>query len=75
LRREQGCGPNLEVQVRYDAWAAHRAGERLQPFVYEPAPLAADEVEVAITHCGIRHSEETHEVGWSGSDRSRQGVR
>ena len=39
------------------AYAAHQAKARLEPFEYEPAPLAADEVEVAITHCGICHSD------------------
>jgi uncharacterized zinc-type alcohol dehydrogenase-like protein len=43
--------------LTYHAWAARRAGDHLQPFDYEPAPLAADEIEVAITHCGICHSD------------------
>ena len=39
------------------AWAAHAAGGRLQPFEYDPGPLGAEEVEVAVEHCGICHSD------------------
>jgi uncharacterized zinc-type alcohol dehydrogenase-like protein len=40
-----------------DCWAAMAAKERLQPFQYEPKELAASEVEINITHCGICHSD------------------
>ncbi len=30
---------------------------QLEPFTYEPGPLGKDEVEVAVTHCGICHSD------------------
>lgn len=39
------------------AWAAQAAGGKLQPFQYDPGPLAADEVEIAVDHCGICHSD------------------
>ncbi len=39
------------------AHAASAAGAPLQPFEYEPDPLAADQVEVAVTSCGICHSD------------------
>jgi len=39
------------------AYAAAEAGAPLAPFEYEPEPLAAHEVEIAITHCGICHSD------------------
>ena len=39
------------------AWAAHAAGGRLEPFEYDPGALGADEVEIAIEHCGICHSD------------------
>ncbi|HXK59334.1 MAG TPA: NAD(P)-dependent alcohol dehydrogenase [Acidobacteriota bacterium] len=29
----------------------------LEPFSYEPKPLAANEVEIQITHCGVCHSD------------------
>src|ERR1017187_7914664 len=37
--------------------AAHAAGAELLPFHYEPGKLGAQEVEIAITHCGICHSD------------------
>lgn len=39
------------------AWAAHAAGQALQPFEYAPGALGADEVEIAVEHCGICHSD------------------
>jgi uncharacterized zinc-type alcohol dehydrogenase-like protein len=43
------------MQVR--AHAASHPGGRLEPFRYEPAPLADDDVEIAISHCGVCHSD------------------
>jgi alcohol/geraniol dehydrogenase (NADP+) len=37
--------------------AAHAAGAELLPFRYDPGKLGANEVEIAITHCGICHSD------------------
>ena len=37
--------------------AAHAAGAELLPFHYDPGKLGAHEVEIAITHCGICHSD------------------
>lgn len=39
------------------AWAAHAAGAALQPYDYEPGPLDTEEVEIAVEHCGICHSD------------------
>lgn len=39
------------------AYAAHAAKASLVPFEYEPAPLSDNQVEVAISHCGICHSD------------------
>lgn len=39
------------------AYAAYHAKESLKPFEYTPNALSADEVEVAVTHCGICHSD------------------
>jgi uncharacterized zinc-type alcohol dehydrogenase-like protein len=39
------------------AWAAQAAGAPLQPFEYDPGPLGADEVEIAVESCGICHSD------------------
>lgn len=40
-----------------NAWAAHAAGAPLQPFAYDPGPLGPEDVEIAIEHCGICHSD------------------
>jgi uncharacterized zinc-type alcohol dehydrogenase-like protein len=39
------------------AWAANKAGDKLQRFEYDPGPLGAEEVEIAVDHCGICHSD------------------
>jgi uncharacterized zinc-type alcohol dehydrogenase-like protein len=37
--------------------AAHAAGAELLPYKYDPGELGLNEVEIAITHCGICHSD------------------
>ena len=37
--------------------AAHAAGAELLPYRYDPGSLGAHDVEIAITHCGICHSD------------------
>jgi len=39
------------------AYAARDAKTDLAPFQYDPAPLGPHDVEIAITHCGICHSD------------------
>jgi len=39
------------------AYAALEAGGELKPFEYDPGPLGRDEVEIAVEHCGICHSD------------------
>ena len=39
------------------AWAATAAGGACQPFTYDPGPLGADQVEIAVEYCGICHSD------------------
>jgi len=43
--------------MTFSAFAALATKQALVPFVYEPAPLAAADVEVEISHCGICHSD------------------
>lgn len=38
-------------------WAAQSKGSKLVPFEYDPGPLAAEDVELAVEHCGICHSD------------------
>ena len=39
------------------AWAAMEKGGELQPFEYDPGPLGAEEVEIAVDSCGVCHSD------------------
>lgn len=39
------------------AYAAHTAGEPLQPFEYDPGPLGGDQVEIDVESCGLCHSD------------------
>ena len=39
------------------SWAALAAKNKLEPFEYDPGPLDPDDVEVAVEHCGICHSD------------------
>ena len=39
------------------AWAAKTAGGKLEPYEYDPGPLGAEDVEIAVEHCGICHSD------------------
>ena len=43
--------------MSFHAYAAHARKDSLKPFVYEPAPLGPQDVEVKISHCGICHSD------------------
>jgi len=39
------------------AWAAPAAGAPLQAFEYDPGPLGGEDVEIAVEHCGVCHSD------------------
>ena len=39
------------------AYAATEVGGELKPFEYDPGPLGSGEVEIAVEHCGICHSD------------------
>ncbi|MBU3729735.1 MAG: hypothetical protein FGM37_10905, partial [Phycisphaerales bacterium] len=41
----------------FHAFAAHAARGALEPFDYAPLPLGDHDIEVAISHCGICHSD------------------
>jgi len=38
-------------------WAARGAKQRLEPFTYDAGPLGPEEVEIAVEHCGLCHSD------------------
>lgn len=39
------------------AWAAMAPGRKLERYDYAPGPLGDDEVEIAVEHCGVCHSD------------------
>ncbi|MBM7061428.1 NAD(P)-dependent alcohol dehydrogenase [Pseudomonas sp. UL073] len=43
----------------FTGWAALAAGAPLQPHSFDPGPLGAEEVEVAVEFCGICHSDQS----------------
>lgn len=43
--------------TRIRAWAAPAAGQPLERREFDPGPLGAHEVEIAVEHCGICHSD------------------
>lgn len=50
-----GIMKTSETQIQ--GYAAHAAGAELLPYKYVPGPLGARDVEIAISHCGICHSD------------------
>ena len=40
-----------------NAYAAHVAGGKLEPFPFDPGPLGKDEIEINVEYCGICHSD------------------
>lgn len=51
---------NIEATPRHamiNAWAATAAKQKLEPFSYDPGPIGAEEVEIAVEHCGLCHSD------------------
>ena len=46
-----------QTAARIDAFAALESKAALTPFHYEPSALAAEELEIEISHCGICHSD------------------
>jgi uncharacterized zinc-type alcohol dehydrogenase-like protein len=41
----------------FRSYAASAAGQPLQPFEFDAGPLGDEEVEIAVSHCGICHSD------------------
>ena len=39
------------------AYAAHEAGGAVEPYEFEAGPLGPDQVDIAVEHCGICHSD------------------
>jgi uncharacterized zinc-type alcohol dehydrogenase-like protein len=43
--------------VSINAWAAKGPNQPLEPYCYDPGPLAPDDVEIAVEACGLCHSD------------------
>lgn len=41
----------------FHGYAAQAPGQQLQPYDFEPTPLGPNDVEIAVTHCGICHTD------------------
>jgi uncharacterized zinc-type alcohol dehydrogenase-like protein len=39
------------------AWASHGPKQKLERYAYDPDPLGAEEVEIAVNYCGLCHSD------------------
>src|SRR5579875_2029905 len=46
-----------QKQSSVSAFAAFNAGGTLQPWTYELGPLAEDEVDITVSHCGVCHTD------------------
>jgi uncharacterized zinc-type alcohol dehydrogenase-like protein len=61
LTNHPDCYPHNEdsklTMTQIQGLAAHAAGAELLAFKYDPGKLGLNEVEIAITHCGICHSD------------------
>lgn len=43
--------------MKIQGWAAHGPKQKLEPFMYDAGPLGSEEVEIAVEHCGLCHSD------------------
>jgi alcohol/geraniol dehydrogenase (NADP+) len=43
--------------AKFRSWAAHGPRQKLVPYEFDPGPIGAEEVEVAVEHCGLCHSD------------------
>jgi len=41
----------------FHSWAAHGPKQKLVPYEFDPGPIGVEEVEVAVEHCGLCHSD------------------
>jgi uncharacterized zinc-type alcohol dehydrogenase-like protein len=43
--------------AKINSWAAQGAKQKLAPYEFDPGPIGPEEVEVAVEHCGLCHSD------------------
>jgi len=49
--------PQTRSQPKYQAWVAKAAKQPMALETFDPGPLGAEDVEVAVEHCGLCHSD------------------
>ena len=57
---KRGTNPKVLMELympKITAWGATAAGNKLSPFEFEVGPLADEEVEIQVEHCGMCHSD------------------
>ena len=47
----------MSEATKFKAYAVLNAGEKLQSWEYEAAPLQVDEIEIRVTHNGLCHTD------------------
>jgi len=47
------------MSEKIHAYASLSQGKPLEPFEYDPGELKPEQVEIAVSHCGICHSDLT----------------
>ncbi|KAK9768257.1 hypothetical protein K7432_001224 [Basidiobolus ranarum] len=53
----------------FECYACHGKDQALTPWAYQPRPLGEDDVEIAISHCGLCGSDiHVLDSGWGASD-------
>jgi uncharacterized zinc-type alcohol dehydrogenase-like protein len=45
------------MSTTFKAFAATSAAGELKPFEFDPGPLKEEQVEIAVSYCGICHSD------------------
>jgi len=50
-------GARRKTDMKYQTYAAKESKGQLERFEYDPGPLGSEEVEIAISHCGICHTD------------------
>lgn len=43
--------------TQIQAWAGYGPKQKLERYTYDPGPLGAEEVEIAVDYCGLCHSD------------------
>jgi D-arabinose 1-dehydrogenase-like Zn-dependent alcohol dehydrogenase len=50
-------GDSVYAETPVRAYAAHGPRQALQPWAFDPGPLGEREIDLAVTHCGICHTD------------------